>query len=67
VIWDKLTPGNVVISVIAHSATIARQSYALVVRVSQTRPDAEGIAAVACYSATAPRIANARREAHIPD
>jgi serine protease AprX len=34
VTWDNLAPGNVTVSVVAHSITVARQSYALVVRVS---------------------------------
>jgi serine protease AprX len=34
VTWDNLAPGDVVVSVVAHSIAVAPQSYALVVRVS---------------------------------
>jgi subtilisin family serine protease len=34
VTWNNLVPGNVIVSVVAHSIAVAPQSYALVVRVS---------------------------------
>ena len=55
VTWDKLVPGDVVVSVVAHSITVAPQSYALVVR-SQL---AETLRTVAPLYRVAPRVANA--------